>query len=240
LDISGSASFTASSIRIVGSANDHGCSGCINPSPTTVPSVSDPYSSVAAPTFSRTCDAAHTNYKLSSGSDTLNPGTYCGGITNSGGTLTFNTGTYILYGGGFTQSSSGASSTGSGVSFYNTCSPSPCNNGKSGYKPFTISGGGSSTMSAPTSGSLSGILFFQDRTVNTGAKDTVSGGSSTCFTGVLYFSQTQLDYSGGSSGGSCNTQLVADTIDFSGSSNLGSTSASSSQGPSAPSAAIIE
>ena len=240
LDVSGSASLTASSIRIVGGYNGHGCGACISPSPTTVASVSDPYSSVAAPTFSTSCDAQHTNYKLSSGSATLNPGTYCGGITNSGGALTFNAGTYILYGGGFTQSSGGASSTGTGVAFYNTCSPSPCNNGQSNYKPFTISGGGSSTMSAPTSGSLAGILFFQDRTVKTGSHDSVSGGSSTCFTGVLYFSQTQLNYSGGSSGGSCNTQIVADTINFSSSSNLGSTSTSGSQGPSAPSAAIIE
>jgi len=240
LDVSGGASLTADSIRLVGDYNGHGCGACINPTPTTVASVSDPYSSVAAPSFSTSCDGAHTNYKLSSGSATLNPGTYCGGITNSGGALTFNAGTYILYGGGFTQSSSSSSSTGTGVVFYNTCSPSPCNGGQNNYKPFTISGGGTSSMSAPTSGSLAGILVFQDRTVNTGSQDTVSGGSSTCFTGVLYFSQTQLTYSGGSSGGSCNTQLVADTINFSGNSNLGSTSGSGGQGPSAPSAAIIE
>jgi len=240
LDVSGSASLTADSIRIVGDYNGHGCGACINPTPTTVASVTDPYSSVAAPSFSTSCDGAHTNYKLSNGGATLNPGTYCGGITNSGGALTFNAGTYILYGGGFTQSGGSSSSTGSGVAFYNTCSPSPCNGGQNNYKPFTISGGGTSSISAPTSGSLAGILFFQDRTVKTGPQDTVSGGSSTCFTGVLYFSQTQLTYSGGSSGGSCNTQLVADTINFSGSSNLGSTSGGSGQGPSAPSAAIIE
>jgi hypothetical protein len=240
LDVSGSATLTASSIRIVGGSNGHGCSACISPSPTTVASVSDPFSGLATPTFSTSCDAQHTNYRLSSGSATLNPGTYCGGITNSGGSLTFNAGTYILYGGGFTQSSSSASSTGTGVAFYNTCSPSPCSNGHGNYLPFTISGGGSSTMAAPTSGPLSGILFFQDPTVNTPSQDTVSGGSSTCFTGALYFSQTQLTYSGGSSAGTCDTQIVANTINFSGSSNLGSTSAASSHGPSAPSAALIE
>lgn len=239
LDVSGGATLKADSIRIAGGSNDHGCSGCISPSPTTGATVSDPYASVAAASFSTSCDALHTNYKLSGGSATLNPGTYCGGITNSGGAITFTAGTYVLYGGGFTQSSGGASSTGSGVTFYNTCSPSPCNNGSSNYKPFTISGGGSSTMSAPTSGSLSGILFFQDRTVKTSAQDSISGGSSTCFAGALYFPKSQLSYSGGSSGGSCNTQLVADIVNFSGSASLGSTSASS-QGPSAPSVAIIE
>jgi Tfp pilus assembly protein PilX len=227
LDVSGAASLTASSIDIVG-----GYKGNVSPTPTQVSSVTNPYASLPAPTPTTPCTA---DPKFSGGTHTLSPGTYCG-ITMSNSNVTFNPGTYILYGGGFTQSN--GTTTGAGVTFYNTCSPSPCSGGNN-YKPVTISGSGSSTLSAPTSGSLTGIIFFEDPTAKALSNDSVSGNSSTCFTGVLYFPQGKLTYSGGSSGGSCNTQLVADEIVFSGSASLGSTS-NNGAGPSSPIAALIE
>jgi type II secretory pathway pseudopilin PulG len=238
LDVSGGATVTASSIDIAqgGGSNGHGCGSCINPTPTTVSSITNPYANLPVPTFSSTCD--YTNYNLKSGVATISPGTYCGGITASGGTLTFNSGTYILLGGGLTGSG-GAKLVGSNVFFYNTCNPSPCSNGSSNYKPLTVSGGSTATLSANTSGTYSGVIFFQDPTVKSSSQDTVSGGSTSCFTGAIDVSKTPLVYSGGSSGGSCDTSLIADTVTFSGGSNLGSTTATSS-GPSAPTAVLIE
>jgi hypothetical protein len=91
-----------------------------------------------------------------------------------------------------------------------------------------------------TSGVYSGIIYFQDPTARmNGANATVSGGSSSCFTGVIYVPKSYLTYSGGSSGGSCDTSLVADTITFSGGANLGSGTTSSGS-PSAPTAVLLE
>ena len=77
------------------------------------------------------------------------------------------------------------------------------------------------TMSAPTSGEFSGILFYQDQD----AADTVNdnkfnGGSATNFTGVLYFPNQEVEFTGGNTtGGSC-TQIVARLISFSGNSEM--------------------
>jgi hypothetical protein len=233
LDVSGSAIVSATAVDLVGGSRTSG-SATINPSPTTVTSVTNPYASLASPSFSTICD--YTNYKLNGGAATLNPGTYCGGIATSNGAITMNPGTYILYGGGLASSGSG-SFTGSGVFIYATCKPSPCSGSQSG--DMNLSGSSASTLSAATSGTYAGVIYFQDPTAKNNGSSSVSGGSSTCFTGVIYVPESKITYSGGSSGGGCNTSLVANTIDFSGSANLGSNTTSGS-GPSAPTAFLIE
>jgi len=229
LDISGGACLVANSINVVGGAN---VTACTNPTPTTnATAVSDPLANLVAPTFNSShCD--YTNYSVSGGSQTLSPGNYCGGITFSGGSGTFNSGTYILIGGGFVLSG-GASVTGTGVTFYNTY--------KSGnpYKPVQISGGSTANLTAPSSGSFSGILFFGDRTAVTSAKEQISGGSNAIFTGTLYFPVTELDYSGGSSSSTGYTVIVADIVNFSSSCSL-TANPSSATGPPVTKTALIQ
>lgn len=228
---SGGSSITAqnSTINVVASA--YSGSG-FSPTPITNASpVSDPFASMPAPTFSNTC--ACTNYTVSKNqvacngntinangtSATLNPGVYCGGITVSGNgvSATFKSGTYILLGGGL-QIKGGANGTGSGVMFYNTY------NATYSYSPIVVSAS-SSTLSAPTSGTYEGVLFFQDRNIPTkdtgpsGPQNTVSGTSTTSFTGALYFPNTPLVFSGGSSDTDC-TELIADTLTISGTSYI--------------------
>ncbi len=241
INVSGGATLTASSVDVVGGAKTSGGS-TITPAVTTVPSVANPYSGVAAPTgFSTTCDALHTNYTVPSGGATISQGTYCGGINNAGRNLTMNAGTYILLGGGFTSSGSSAVTTGSGVFLYNTCTSGLCAGTTTGYQPFVLSGGGSMTLTAATSGAYAGILLLQDPKIKSGGsgQETISGGSTTCFTGVIDVPASDLVYSGGSSAGGCDTALVANTMTFSGGSSLGSSSGSGS-GPSAPTAVLIE
>jgi hypothetical protein len=72
LDVSGSASISGTAVDLVGGSHTSG-SASINPTPTTVTSVSNPYSSLATPSFSTTCD--YTNYQVIGGSATINPGT---------------------------------------------------------------------------------------------------------------------------------------------------------------------
>jgi hypothetical protein len=102
--------------------------------------------------------------------------------------------------------------TGSGVTFFNTAAA-----GYS-YGPISLSGGTTITLSAPATGSLAGILFFQDSSVGAGAASSFSGGATAILNGTLYFPTTGLTYSGGSS--SAYTIIVADTVNFSGGSVL--------------------
>lgn len=233
-NISGGSTLVSSAVNIVGNTN---CPSCITPTPTTgVAAFTDPYAGLVAPTFTASqCD--YTNYKPTTGT-TLTQGNYCNGITVQGGaTVTFSSGTYILIGGGLTVSG-GSTVTGSGVTFYNTYNTTHPYNYQ--YKAINISSS-TATLSAPTTGSLSGILFFQDRSASPNGQETFSGGSNVNLTGVLYFPDagTQLVFSGGSGGSTANTIIDAYDVTFSGASYLGS-STGGSGGPSSPKAALIE
>jgi len=228
MQVTGGACVTAtpSSIYIVGS--DTGSNTCISPAPTTgSTAVADPLAGVKEPAFPASCD--HTNMTVNN-VQTLSSGTYCGGITVSGGgNATFNSGTYILIGGGLVASSSTAAISGTGVTFYNTaCGSSPLNPCPTGsgsyngsYKPYVLSGGVTGTLSAPTSGVYNGILLMQDRTLPIqSSQETISGGSTATFTGAVYLPRSPLVYSGGSSTSSPSLTLISWTLTFSGPSYL--------------------
>jgi Flp pilus assembly protein TadG len=213
--LSGSASVTAPTIGVVGGYTSGG-SANFTPTPKIgVIAASDPLAYVQAPTVA---SCAHTNLSVNNGGSSssyyqLYAGTYCGGITLSNGFVNFNAGTYVLAGGGLTANG-GPVMTGTGITFYNTT-------GTGGYKAITLTGGSTSNFSAPTSGSLTGILFFQDRSIPSGAAgSTVSGSSSSTFDGALYFPTTTLTYSGSSSLNGYNI-VVADKVALSGSSTIG-------------------
>jgi hypothetical protein len=58
------------------------------------------------------------------------------------------------------------------------------------------------------------------RRSNTTGSDSFSGGDNTTITGATYFPTQAMTYSGGSMDHSTCTQLVADTIQFSGGTNF--------------------
>ena len=100
------------------------------------------------------------------------------GITLSGNaTLTLNAGIYIIEGGGLSVSGN-ASVTGSGVMIFNAGSAYNATTGNYGgtYGSITLSGNGTYSLSAPTTGTYAGILIFQDRT--NAAALTLSGNST--------------------------------------------------------------
>src|SRR5207248_2149067 len=109
---------------------------------------------------------------------TLNPGTYPGGIALSDDAH-FNAGVYILKGGGL-KIVSGLTVTGTDVTFYNTDSNG---DGTGTYSDITINKA-SVTLSAPTSGSNAGMLFFQAR--NNTNEIKVSGNAPVILTGIIY------------------------------------------------------
>jgi hypothetical protein len=166
---------------------------------------------------------------------TLSPGLYSGGISITGNAnVTFRSGTYVLAGGGLSVTGN-STLTGTGVTFYDTTGPG-------GYKPINLTGNETANLSAPTSGSLEGILFYQDRSIPTGsAASTITGNSSSTFDGVIYFPTTSLKFTGNSSS-SGYTFLIADTLTITGNSSmaLGDNYSSLSDGSPIKSSALYE
>jgi hypothetical protein len=193
-------------VDIVGNYSQNG-SGSISPSPNTgKPAVMDPLAALPAPTVGA-CD--YNNFSVSADA-TLSPGVYCGGISITGsGTITMQSGRYIMNGGGFSSAGS-ASLSGSHVMIYNTAT--------AGYTigAVKIAGSGTLNLSAPDTGIYEGVLIFQDRTQSTGGQ--VSGSNSSVVTGALYFRDANLTYTGTTS--SQYTALVADTITMVGTSSF--------------------
>lgn len=217
MSTTGGVTVTASHIGVVGGYSSGG--GTFTPQPQTgVLAAPDPLAYVQAPTYGA-CN--HSSFSLTGTNGTagspyqMNPGVYCGGITLHGNSyLHFNAGTYVLAGGGF--SASGTSTmTGTGVTFYNTT-------GAGGYQGLSLGGNVTMNFSAPTSGPLAGVTFFQDRSIPaSGAGSTIAGNSGTTIDGALYFPTTTLTYSGNSSSNGYSI-IVADKLLANGNSQLGS------------------
>jgi Flp pilus assembly protein TadG len=169
--------------------------------PTTGASVtSDPYASVPTPTPSGPCLTVPNTQTVS-----LSAGYYCSGLHISGSqTATFGPGVYYISGGDFKID---GSASGTGVTFYTTAG-----------NTVSINGSNTTTFSAPTGGTYSGIVFFGDRAGNTSTNNTINGGSNTQITGVAYFPTENLTFAGGAASASNCTQLVADTIKITGNS----------------------
>jgi len=206
LTATGGATLTAPYIGVVGRYTVNN-GATVNPTPTVgVSPVSDPLASLARPGVGN-CD--HTSLVIGGGVTTsLNPGTYCKGITiGNGSTVTFNPGTYVIKGGGM-WINGGSHVTGNGVTFYNSYATGYT------YAPFTFDNGTTETLAAPTAGSYAGILLYQDPTVVSSLRNVFAGGTSANLTGALYFPTTGLDFSNGTS--AAYTIIVADNVNFTG------------------------
>ena len=167
---------------------------------------------------------------------TLQPGTYFGGINITGNaSVTFSPGTYVLAGGGLTVTGN-STLTGTGVTFYNTSASGYA------YAPIDLTGNETANLSAPTSGTYEGFLFFQDPSVAVGsAGSTIVGNSSSTFDGTVYLPTTTLTYVGNSSG-SGYTIIVAYDIAMTGNSSftIGNNYSSLANGSPIKSSALYE
>lgn len=203
----------------------------IQPQPTSGPQVNDPYAYLQAPAIDTTCNGgANTNVKVTKDT-TLSPGTYCGGITVSNGSVTFNSGTYVLLGGGFKIT--GGNLTGNGVTFYNTF------NATYAYGTVDMSGNGNETLSAPSSGPYQGVLFFEDRNAPSGNSETFNGTTGQSFTGALYFPNNTVKYVGNDTT-TQNLAIVSKYASFSGNASLTVDPSAASGGPVAFKVALVQ
>ena len=138
----------------------------------------------------------------SNGGIVFGPGNYTigGKLSDTGSSsMSFGSGVYIV-GGNLTLTGSGTIS-GSGVTFYTEGSSS-------------VAGGSNLSLTAPTSGSYSGVLFFQAR--NDVNSLTVAGGSGTIVQGILYAPAAAVTLSGGSTGAAMSLDIVSDTLTVTG------------------------
>ncbi|MGI9416326.1 MAG: hypothetical protein ACR2RA_00665 [Geminicoccaceae bacterium] len=203
LDQNGSSCVTATSIRVVGEA----AGSCLNPTPTINAAPSpDPMADRDAPGYGG-CDA---DKKVKVNKDqTLDPGVYCGGISISGNAdVTFLPGLYVLKGGEFKVSGS-SRLEGQEVGFFLT------DDAELNITATEIS------FSAPTSGELEGILFFQDRNDSTTTVNKIAGNADLDLDGALYFAPSRLDLRGTSSATAPTPMIVARELRFVGTTHLG-------------------
>lgn len=189
----------------------------------------DPLAHVAAPTLGSLPVQAGNQTGVGPGDTAaLNPGVYCGGMDIKG-TVNLAPGTYILAGGGL-SSNAQAVINGTGVTFYNTSSVGwGCPGGVRAYGDIGINGGATLNISAPTSGALAGMAFFQDRTVTSTSVHKFNGGANMIIDGAIYFPRSPMQFTGNSSN-SGYTYLVADTIEFTGNSTLRNNTSSLAEG----------
>lgn len=217
----------SSSIALVGGyTNANG--GSITPTPTHSSAATDPFLSKSVPlqravtgahtyscTYGTSGGCAHTststyqcdynNFVSNSGGSnvTVSPGVYCGGITiGNVNSVVFSAGVYVLDGGGLCLGCGGGISggvTGAGVSFFNTGTASS-------YRGITIGNGVNVTFSAPTSGSMAGLMFYQDpsltltlntTTCTTSTMSCFNGGSSSSYSGSIYLPTTAVTWDNG-------------------------------------------
>lgn len=194
---------TGADIDIVGnwSANKN---AQISPTPQTGMAVaSDPLGGMPAPSVGG-CTSSGISLK-SHDTMTANPGVYCGAISVGGqASLTLNPGTYVLENG--LSLAGGATLSGTGVTLY-------IQGGG-----VSVAGGGTVSLTAPSTGMYEGVAIFQSRS-NTSTLSLV-GGSTQFVNGAVYAAAADINYTGGASGQSLSTMLVANTISFVGNSNI--------------------
>jgi Flp pilus assembly protein TadG len=205
----GSSIVVARQVGVVGGVNDASAFTTTQGLLTHFPVVPDPYYDVNVPSFAG-CDK---NNFSSKNAETINPGVYCNGMQfNAGTTVTFNPGVYYVDGGSF-QVNGGASLLGTGVTIILTSSTP---NKASSWATASINGGATLAISAPTSGALSGLVFFGDRRAPVGTTQKFNGGMTQVLTGAVYFPTGAVQWSGGAGTSTNCTQVIGDTVNFTG------------------------
>jgi len=211
INIQGNATLTAGSAQAYGDISISGNASLTtdNPYHSLAQRVSDPLGpegmDLQMPP-SGSCD--HNNMRAKN-TVTLSPGRYCGGLTFQNANATLQPGTYIIDGGDL--SSNGTSTiTGDGVTFILTGDTS------SDVGNVDFAGGTTSDLTAPSSGSYAGVLFFQDPNASTSGTNRVIGGSSMALDGIMYFPTREMLFTGGSGADAGCMMIVARIVSFQG------------------------
>jgi len=150
------------------------------PSPQTdCPAIADPLATLPMPTVG---SCTQTNLKITSGSQSLTPGVYCGGLEiGSTANVTLMAGTYIIKDGRLIVKA-GASLSGNGVTIFLTGAGAT----------IEVKASASVSLTAPSSGVYTGILMFEDRTVPLYQTHQFESRNAPNMLGTIYLSRGSL------------------------------------------------
>jgi hypothetical protein len=127
---------------------------------------------------------------------------------NLSGTRTLDPGVYVVSGGNL-KINANAHISGSGVMFYLT----------DGAR-VSMNGTATVDLSAATTGTYSGVLFFGDRTDTGSTKNSFNGTADSLLTGAIYFASQAAQFLGDFSGTDGCTQVVGLTVEWSGNADI--------------------
>lgn len=176
----------------------------------------DPFIALPTPSVPSGCSSMLNSSPNSTISVSNPTGVACYQGMNLKGTVTFDPGIYYIDGSSFTTGSQ-AVVTGYGVTFILTSSIAS----SSGTSVATLNLGAGSTLNltATTSGTYGGILFYQDRRAS-GYVNGAGGNASSTFQGAFYFPSEELDFNGTAGMNTNCVQMVASTIQFIGNASI--------------------
>jgi len=210
LTVGGSSKISALSVGVVGGISGGNAITTTQGISTGLSPIPDPYSKVAVPSFSG-CNQTDFSAKTTV---TINPGVYCGGMQiSAGAVVTLTPGTYYIDGGEFSVNG-GATVSGAGVTLIFTSST------KTSWATAKISGNATINLTPPLLGDTAGIVMFGDRDMPVGTLFKLNGGATQYLGGAIYLPSGAVSFGGGSATSTSCTQLIADTIEFSGNSGL--------------------
>lgn len=200
LNVWGAAQLNAAcALSVGGVTNKAGITLSDCPAPfTQAPPVADPFKDLPEPTPTGGC--------RSDNAAVLSPGRYCQGLDIKNA-VHLEPGVYYLS--GDLRLNANAILTGEGVTLF-----------LDGNARVRMNGSAHVALSAPTSGTYAGVLFFGDRDNSQSMDNVFTGDASSSLTGHLYFPSQAVSYQGSFSGSGGCTHIVADRIAWSGNAAL--------------------
>jgi Flp pilus assembly protein TadG len=174
----------------------------------------DPFGALPAPVVPNPCNENLRVQPNRPVENVTNPGTRCFRNMDLNGAVNFAPGIYIIDG----SVSIGAQAVvnGTGVTFILTSS-TPTN--ANSFGSLSMNGGATVDLSATTTGTYAGVLFYQDRRAPA-ATNTVNGGSTSKLQGAFYFPSQDLNFNGNSGMATDCVQLVSRRVTFTGNNSI--------------------
>lgn len=207
LAVTGSATVEAAAICAVGTATQSRAEGASPRVRSGCPTIADPLAALPRPDGTGSC---RPNPDLKPNKTvTLAAGVYCGGLDVQGTVRLVDGGIYVVRDGAL-RINSKAEVTGRNVLIYLT------GNGAE----LRINGGARLELSAPTTGSLKGVLIYQDPAATNVGSNDLGGNAASVLSGIVYAPRHTLTISGNTSLGQAGTalSLIASRVEFTGSS----------------------
>jgi hypothetical protein len=213
--VTGNPTVHAGSIGVVGTADTGSNITCTQTTTCPiagVPPSGDPLAYLTPPTqpaASSSCPPAGACNVTTSGTMTLQPGTYSSITIGKNSTVTMASGLYYINGSGGVTFNGGGSVTGSGVTMYFTNTAT-----------IDTTGGGNKmdlSLSPPSSGPYAGILMYQNPNDTSGP--SLGGDDHSTLSGALYFPNAQITFFGNAHSNVAGV-LIAKSIDLQGNPTL--------------------